>query len=118
MLMASFGEKLKRLRTSAKLSQIQLGKKIKIGHKTIYLYESGKAVPSIDIAARVAKFFQVSADYLIFDDEGKEEQVRDRELLEYLVKADQLHHFHKTMIKEIIDSLLAKESQETRVAET
>jgi transcriptional regulator with XRE-family HTH domain len=112
MLMATFGEKLKQLRTGAKLSQTQLAKRIKLGYKTIYLYESGKAAPSIDIAARIAKFFQVSTDYLIFDDQEQEEKVRDRELLEYLVKADRLHHVHKTMIKEIIDGLLATESQE------
>ena len=118
MWMASFGDKLKQLRTRAGLSQTQLARKVKLGYKTIYLYESGKAVPSIEVAARVATLFQVSTDYLIFDDVEKEERVCDRELLDYLVKADRLHHVHKTMVKEIIDSLLAKESQESKLSRT
>lgn len=110
--MSTFGEKLYKLRRDAKLTQTQLGKKIKVGYKTIYLYESGRAVPSIEVAARLAKHFQVSADYLLFDDQEKEERIRDREMLDYLVKADQLHHAHKSIVKEIIDSLLVKESLE------
>lgn len=108
--MSTFGEKLKKLRTDAKLSQMKLAKKLRVGFKTIYLYESGKVVPSSDVVARIARYFQVSTDFLLFDDREQEERVRDREMLDYLVKADKLHHAHKSIVKEIIDSLLVKES--------
>lgn len=45
-----------------------------------------RSLRRVEIAARVARHFQVSADDLPFDDREKEERGRDRETLDYLVK--------------------------------
>lgn len=111
-----FGQKLRQLRNDKQLSQRALAQKIKVSYGTIQLYEKKNAVPSAEIVARIARLFQVSADSLIFDEEGALEKVQDRELMEYFVKADQLNHRHKFLIKELIESLAAREELEQQLA--
>lgn len=64
--------------------------------------------PSIEAAAKLAQFFGVTVDSLIYP-EPPANQLKDRELLEYLVKADNLPHQDKSLIKEMIDALLARQ---------
>lgn len=113
-----FGEKLRQLRNENKLSQRALAQRIHVSYGTIQLYEKKNSVPSADIVARIARLFQVSADSLIFDEEGALEKVHDRELMNYFLKADQLNHRHKFLIKELIESLVACEELQQRIAES
>lgn len=62
--MTIFGKKLKDLRTDKKLSQNALSKAIGISQAAINKWEKGLIVPTIDSAVLVAKFFNVSIDYL------------------------------------------------------
>lgn len=60
-----FGIILKELRKEANLSQDQLGKKLGFSNQTVSFWESGKREPSLDALVSVAKFFDVSVDFLL-----------------------------------------------------
>lgn len=51
---ASFGSRLKSLRTKAGLTQAELAEKIGVGYKTVDQWESGRRTPSVKVAADVA----------------------------------------------------------------
>lgn len=59
-----FNEKLKKLRTEAKLSQTELAKQVGITERSIYNYEMSGRVPKIDVVKRIADALNVSVDYL------------------------------------------------------
>lgn len=103
-----FGSRLRQLRAARKLSQRDLVKQAQIGLKTLMFYEQGKMMPSLTVAAKLARFFGVPMESLIYPD-SHVEQVKDRELMEYLVKADALPHHDKTLIKDLIDALIARQ---------
>lgn len=64
VFMQKFSNRLKDLRLEKNLSQKQLGDKTGIGATTIQSYELNTRTPSITIAVVLARFFDVSLDYL------------------------------------------------------
>ncbi len=64
--MEKFAKRLRELREEKNLTQrdlvIQI--KFKVTQPSIALWEQGKRVPSLEAAAILAKFFNVSLDYL------------------------------------------------------
>ena len=64
--MSSFGKRLKELRKENKLSQQELSieLKCKITQSAIALWENDERVPNLDAVILLAKFFNVSLDYL------------------------------------------------------
>ncbi|MFB5189036.1 helix-turn-helix domain-containing protein [Alicyclobacillus fastidiosus] len=63
--MASFGVRLRQLRTKASLTQEELGKQFKISPSTIGMYERDEREPSLELLQRLAEFFEVTIDYLV-----------------------------------------------------
>lgn len=61
----TFRRRLSQLRAESGLSQSKLAKQLGISPATIGYYENGDRLPDIDIAARIAVFFDVTADYLL-----------------------------------------------------
>lgn len=59
-----FGERLKELRTERGLSQVDLSKKVNFTRSAIGFWELNKRVPSLDAAIILAKYFDVSLDYI------------------------------------------------------
>lgn len=65
-----FGEKLKKLRTEANLSQNELALRLGVTRRSIIYYENGSRYPKTrDIILKAAALFGVSADYLLGDDD-------------------------------------------------
>ena len=60
-----FCERLKELRQEQNLSALSLGKALHVSDSTIIRWENGLRVPSIDNLYSIAKFFNVTSDYLI-----------------------------------------------------
>ncbi len=60
-----FGERLKELRIESKLSQEALSKAAGYSQPAIARWESNIQIPNIEVAIVFAKFFNVSADYLL-----------------------------------------------------
>ena len=60
----TFQKRLSQLRAESGLSQSKLARQLGISPATVGYYENGDRLPDIDIAARIARFFGVSIDYL------------------------------------------------------
>lgn len=58
-------KRLKSLRESKNLKQIELAKHFKVSQSTIAMWETGKRDPDSDTIERIADYFHVSIDYLI-----------------------------------------------------
>lgn len=63
--MLVFKERLKELRLENELSAKELGKILGVRDTTILRWEKGIIIPSIEHLYNIAKYFNVSADYLI-----------------------------------------------------
>ncbi|MFW6030215.1 MAG: helix-turn-helix domain-containing protein [Halanaerobiales bacterium] len=63
-----FGDKVKELRKQRNLTQAQLAEKLGLGESTISFYESNKRRPNYEILDKIASFFQVPVEYLLYYD--------------------------------------------------
>ena len=61
--MATFPERLRRLREEHDMSQRELSAAIHTNHGTIYMFEAGKSQPRADTILELCRYFGVSADY-------------------------------------------------------
>ena len=59
-----FGERLKDLRMSKNIGQIELSKRIGVSKGVISLWENGLREPTMSNRISLAKFFEVSIDFL------------------------------------------------------
>ena len=62
--MILFKERLKELRVERKLSQADLAKELNVSQRSISSWETGFRQPDFETLERIAKFFDVTADYL------------------------------------------------------
>lgn len=60
-----FGERIKELRTSLGLNQVEFAKKLNITKQSVSNWENGNIQPSIDMLTRIAVRFHVTSDYLL-----------------------------------------------------
>lgn len=60
-----FAERLKELRCEACIGQVELANKIGVSKGIISLWENGLREPSMSSLILLAKFFEVSIDYLV-----------------------------------------------------
>jgi len=66
--MATFGEKLRKLRKRHSLTQMQLAEQLGYQtHSTVVLLEKGKIQPTGDLLIKLNQLFGVSADQMLFD---------------------------------------------------
>ena len=63
--MILFKERLKELRVERKLSQADLAKELNVSQRSISSWETGLRQPDFETLERIAKFFDVTADYLL-----------------------------------------------------
>ena len=64
-MLNKFSERLKELRIEKRLSQEQVAKSIGVSQAAIARWEKGVQIPNIDYAILIARFFNVSTDYLL-----------------------------------------------------
>ncbi|MCH5153212.1 MAG: helix-turn-helix transcriptional regulator [Clostridiales bacterium] len=63
--MIEFGEILRELRTDKKLTQPQLAEAIGVSKSMISVWETGLSEPTASNIIKLAKYFEVSTDYLL-----------------------------------------------------
>ena len=63
--MKAFCERLKELRRSKGLSQKQLAEILKTNNSSICDWERGRTQPDLQTLVNIAKFFEVTADYVL-----------------------------------------------------
>ena len=60
----NFGEKLKELRFEKNIGQVELANKLSVSKAIISLWENNLREPKLTNLIAIAKFFEVSIDYL------------------------------------------------------
>ena len=60
-----FDERIKELRNSLGINQVEFGRKLNVTKQCVSNWENGNIQPSIDMLIRIAVTFSVSADYLL-----------------------------------------------------
>jgi transcriptional regulator with XRE-family HTH domain len=60
--------RIRKLRIDKSLTQDELGKILNVQKAAVSKYELGRAMPSPDILLKLAKYFNVSTDYLLGND--------------------------------------------------
>lgn len=60
-----FGEKLKAVRKSKNLTQLELSKRIEVSKGTVSAYEQGLSYPSLETLVKICGILDTSADYLL-----------------------------------------------------
>ncbi len=60
-----FYERVKELRNSLGINQVEFSKKIGVTKQCVSNWENGYIQPSIDMLKKIAKTFSVSTDYLL-----------------------------------------------------
>ncbi|MDM8521346.1 helix-turn-helix transcriptional regulator [Anaerolineales bacterium HSG6] len=65
--MERFGEKLKALRKQHNLSQMAIGKILEVDYSYIGKMERGENIPNATMLLKIAGYFQVSLDQLMWD---------------------------------------------------
>ena len=62
--MKTFGERLKALRKEKNIGQVELAKQLGVGKSIISLWETNQCEPTLSKLIALARFFDVSIDYL------------------------------------------------------
>ncbi len=70
VLKMNIGEKIFYLRTSKGFSQEEMADELKISRQTISKWELGMAVPDTDKIVAISRMFNVTTDFLLFDEYG------------------------------------------------
>lgn len=63
-----FGDIVKALRISRNLSQVKLAEALNVSKQTISNWENNNILPSIEMLIMISRFFSVSTDYLLEQD--------------------------------------------------
>ena len=67
-----FGTRVKELREKAELSMEELAKKLGVTKSRVNMWENNGTVPRMNILIELAKYFNVTTDYLLGNDDDKE----------------------------------------------
>lgn len=62
-----FADRLKQLRIKKGITQVEFAKKFNISSGTIAMWETAKRTPDVETLKKIADFFDVTIDYLLFD---------------------------------------------------
>lgn len=73
----ALSEKLYELRKKGGLSQEQLAEQLGVSRQAISKWESGKANPESDTLISISKFFNVTLDYLMKEDDYSGPQIEN-----------------------------------------
>ncbi|MFB5518874.1 helix-turn-helix transcriptional regulator [Enterococcus casseliflavus] len=64
-------DRLKELRASRKMTQVDLAKKLNVSQQTIGSWEVGRAEPSSEALTKIAALFETTVDYLLGIEDNK-----------------------------------------------
>lgn len=95
-------QRIAELRKQKAWSQSELAKQIQVSREIVGRYERGDAVPSIDIAKRIANAFEVSLDYLV----GASEKQINKEMLNRIEEVNKLKPEEKKMVFTFLDAFI------------
>lgn len=105
----AFNEKLKMLRKEKEWSQDALANMLETDGRQISRYETGKFLPSAEVIIKIAKLFNVSVDYLLFDEVTRKPlHYNDDELISKLSQIEDLTQEDRNSLLHFVDAITAK----------
>jgi transcriptional regulator with XRE-family HTH domain len=97
------GDRIVQLRKEKGLSQTDLAAAIKASREAISKYERNEAVPSVEVASKIAEVFEVTIDYLI----GKDHNMAvDKKTLKRMQDIDKLDDNTRDKLFFLIDNVV------------
>jgi transcriptional regulator with XRE-family HTH domain len=108
--MTTVGERIKLLRKKRGWTQDQLGKNVGMHGRHVGRYETNKVRPSGTALQKLAEFFEISVDVLIYGDEQSriESAFKDKELIKLLQGIETLEEKDRMIAKGVIPALVMK----------
>lgn len=106
--------KIKALRKELRLTQKELAEKVGVHPAQLARYELGLSTPSLGVLIRLAKYCEVSIDYIVFgvDKEvAKRSRIQDQELLDLIRRIDNLNRPERDRVKWAIHGLLTNDKK-------
>jgi len=100
----TIGSKITELRKQKGWSQSDLARHAEVSREIIGRYERNDAVPSIEVAKRMADVLEVSLDYLA----GDIDQAVDKATLNRVMQIGKLSEKEKQMVYEFLDAFILK----------
>lgn len=107
----NIGSRITELRKAKKWSQTELGDKAGVSREIIGRYERNDAMPSIEVAKKIADAFNVSLDYLAGDNinaQFNKETIKRMQGIEELEDKDREHLFF--LIDNVIQNYKTKKA--------
>ncbi len=106
----NLGHKIKQLRNEKDLSLEKLAHHLSIAKSILWKYEKDQTIPSAKIIKRIASFFNVSTDYLLFDESEKENitKISDKNLLKKFEEVDSMSEDDREYVIKTIDLVINK----------
>ncbi|MBC6427306.1 MAG: helix-turn-helix transcriptional regulator [Ekhidna sp.] len=98
------GSRITELRKTKNWSQSQLAKNIEVSREIVGRYERNDAVPSIEVAKRLANALDVSLDYLV----GNAEKKLDKTTRKKIQEINKLDADDKKMVYTFLDAFITK----------
>ena len=95
--MVECGEKLKQLRKSKHLTQLQVAQRVRISKAMVSAYETDSKLPSVEMLIRLSRLYGTTVDYLICVDSPK------------YVDISELDEESAALITSLVDKLKNKE---------
>jgi transcriptional regulator with XRE-family HTH domain len=113
-LAAAIGERLRAFREEHGLSQGDVAERTGILREQICRYEAGKAVPSLKCLGVLARFMDVTVDWLLFGEDDPKVLLRDRLLLQRFVAAQDLSPEDRRSLMDLLDALILNAGKSRR----
>ena len=114
--MSELPEILSKLRAERGLSYRRLSKAVGISHNNLACYENGSVVPSIDMAAKLASFFDVPLEYLLRGDDYIRE-FQDGELRQLFGAVDRMERKDRELVKRFIRKVIRNSEERKQMEE-
>lgn len=116
-----FPEILKQLRQAKKLSQKQLAEAIFVSPSAVSQYETGNTCPSHETLERLAKFFNVTSDYLFGNSSNAELEERMNQdycdgvtVSSFVDKCMSIKGKHWETLLDVVEALELQSQQQTK----
>lgn len=106
----TMGDKIRLLRAEMNWSQKEVAEKIGADQAQISQYERGDSIPSIGLLKRIANVFNVTTDYLLFEENNQKasSKIRSKELLELFDLIEDIDSNDKKTLIEMMKIVIIK----------
>lgn len=106
------GDRIKQLRTDAKMTQPELAAKLEVTRSAVATYENNTRQPSFHILIRIAEIFHVSTDYLLLGSKDDSLDVSGLTIDQKAILVNLIKNFKETNESILFEKIKKKELAE------